>query len=121
VRCGHHTAVLSKTGALFFWGTGVFGTFWEPTLVIDQGVIEASVGGCFGAYLDCEGYVWTWGSNSSGELGLGDYEVRAHPFPVKHLKGKKIRSLACGGAFAVALGEDKNEGQEASPTKQLFN
>jgi alpha-tubulin suppressor-like RCC1 family protein len=49
-----------------------------------------SVGGCFGAAVDKDGLLWTWGSNSSGELGLGDYEARPYPYPVIQLKNKMI-------------------------------
>ena len=52
--------------------------------------------------------VWTWGSNSNGELGLGDYEARSCPFPVAHLKNKPVTKIACGGSFAIALGKVKD-------------
>jgi alpha-tubulin suppressor-like RCC1 family protein len=31
--------------------------------------------------LDSEGIVWTWGNNSKGELGLGDFAPRSIPYP----------------------------------------
>ena len=58
--------------------------------MIDSEIIDVSVGGCFGAALDKDGLVWTWGSNSKGELGVGDYEPRPYPYPVTHLKNKKV-------------------------------
>jgi len=70
---------LTKEGTLYFWGTGVFGSFFEPKLVDDLDIIQVSIGGCFGAALDRDGLVWTWGSNSNGELGLGDFDPRAYP------------------------------------------
>jgi alpha-tubulin suppressor-like RCC1 family protein len=45
-------------------------------------VTDVEVGASFGAVIDSRGMVWTWGSNASGELGVGDYEPRASPFPV---------------------------------------
>jgi len=33
---------------LYFWGTGVFGTFYEPKVVIDGDIVDVSVGGSFG-------------------------------------------------------------------------
>ncbi len=74
IASGHHSAALTNEGTLYFWGTGVFGSFFEPKLVVDLDIIQVSIGGCFGAALDRDGLVWTWGSNSNGELGLGDYE-----------------------------------------------
>ena len=70
-------------------------------------MIDVSIGGCFGSALDKEGIIWTWGSNSSGELGLGDFEARPHPFPVTHIKGKMVHSLAAGGSFCFAIGDVK--------------
>jgi X-linked retinitis pigmentosa GTPase regulator len=86
----------------------VFGTFYEPKLAVELDVVEVSIGGCFGAALDREGMLWTWGSNANGELGLGDFEPRPHPFPVAHLKHKPVQKIACGGAFAIALGKARD-------------
>lgn len=54
---------------MFFWGTGVFGTFNEPKMIIDADIIDVSVGGSFGIATDKDGLLWSWGQNSSGELG----------------------------------------------------
>lgn len=71
IRAGHHSLALTQTGALYFWGSGVFGTLYDPHIVIESSIVDASVGGCFGSALDQDGGVWVWGSNSHGELGLG--------------------------------------------------
>ena len=102
---------MTSQGTLYFWGTGVFGTFPEPRLVVDLDIVEVSIGGCFGAALDRHGMIWTWGSNSNGELGLGDFEARNYPFPVAHLKNKPVTKIACGGAFAIAVGKAKDPSQ----------
>jgi hypothetical protein len=108
VVCGHHTAALSERGELFIWGTGVFGEFLSPMRItsISAPLRDIDTGGCFGAAVDIYGTVWTWGSNTSGELGVGDYEPRVNPFPVRQLQGKKVKIVACGGNFAIALGSD---------------
>lgn len=41
-----------------------------------------------GCALDETGYVWTWGSNTDGELGVGDVAPRELPSPVLSLKGR---------------------------------
>ena len=74
-----------------------------------------SLGGGFGAVVDNNGLVWTWGSNASGELGMGDFEPRITPFPVIALQGKTVTSLSCGGSYIMALGRnvsanDPNDG-----------
>jgi X-linked retinitis pigmentosa GTPase regulator len=72
------------------------------------GVKDIAIGGCFGAAIDVNNLVWTWGSNASGELGVGDYEPRVNPFPIVALQGKTVTKLSCGGSFAMALGVDVN-------------
>ena len=42
--------------------------------------------------------VWTWGANPAGQLGDGTTKDRRLPALVKSLRGKMIRSIACGGA-----------------------
>lgn len=108
IASGHHSAALSYEGSLYFWGTGVFGLFTEPKLAVDLDIVDVSIGGCFGAALDRDGLLWTWGSNVNGELGLGDFEARMHPFPVSQLKNRPVQKIACGGAFAIALGKAKD-------------
>mmetsp|Transcript_34143 Transcript_34143/g.59619 ORF Transcript_34143/g.59619 Transcript_34143/m.59619 type:complete len:940 (-) Transcript_34143:107-2926(-) len=108
VVCGHHSAALSERGDLYIWGTGVFGEFLTPMRItsISAPVKDIDTGGCFGAAVDIYGVVWTWGSNTSGELGVGDFEPRVNPFPIRTLQGKKVKLVACGGNFAIALGSD---------------
>ena len=33
IASNHHSAALIEQGDLYFWGTGVFGTFYEPQIV----------------------------------------------------------------------------------------
>ena len=41
-----------------------------------------------GAAIDTKGFVWSWGTNVCGELGVGDLEPRIHPYPVLTLQNK---------------------------------
>ena len=50
--------------------------------------------------------LWTWGQNSSGELGIGDNEPKPLPYPVIALKKKHVTQVACGESFIVALGSN---------------
>lgn len=59
-----------------------------------------------GAAIDTKGLLWTWGSNISGELGIGDNEPKVTPFPVLALKKKQVTQVACGSSFVVALGSN---------------
>jgi X-linked retinitis pigmentosa GTPase regulator len=83
---------MSDNGELYIWGSGIFGEFLSPQRVISlkTPVRDISIGGCFGAAIDINGMVWTWGSNANGELGVGDYDPRTNPFPIVALQGKRV-------------------------------
>ncbi len=49
------------------------------------------------------GRVYAFGSNSYGQLGIGDRVARTQPQLVKQLEGKKIMQLACGSNFSMAV------------------
>jgi hypothetical protein len=47
IASNHHSAAISSNHDLYFWGTGVFGTFYEPQIV--QGnMSDVCIGGSFG-------------------------------------------------------------------------
>ena len=73
------SAVVTDKGELFLWGVGVFGSFKVPQKVvtISNPIADVCLGGTtLGAAIDVKGHLWTWGSNVSGELGLGDNEPK---------------------------------------------
>lgn len=106
VSCGHHSGALTDAGEVFLWGTGVFGEFVSPFRASKGGVRfkDIEIGSFFGAAIDDTGLIWTWGSNTSGELGLGDYEPRKTMTPNKALQGRVVSRLSCGGSYVIALG-----------------
>jgi len=79
-----------------------------------------SVGGFFGSAVDEGGLVWTWGSNTSGELGQGDFQPRTHPTPIGYLQGKRVQKISCGGSFVIALGETKKDKLASPPKSQDY-
>ncbi|CAG9330534.1 unnamed protein product [Blepharisma stoltei] len=108
VSCGQHSAAISDKGHLYVWGTGAFGEFLVPQR-FNSGIgpmKDVSIGGCFGVALDSSFNTYIWGSNSNGELGLGDIEPRAVPTLVYHLKDKQVRHISSGGSFFLGLGSD---------------
>ena len=119
VSCGHHSAAVSDRGELYLWGTGSFGEYLIPQPVSNIGVkvADVSVGGSFGAAIDVNNGLWTWGSNTNGELGVGDYEPRLTPYAVTALQGKRIRVVSSGSSFCIALGQDIGLG-DPTPTKK---
>jgi alpha-tubulin suppressor-like RCC1 family protein len=54
--------------------------------------------------LDENGDVWPWGSNSSGELGLGHNNNQ--PTPTKVILPSPITQISAGGQFSAALSKE---------------
>ncbi|XP_048418462.2 uncharacterized protein LOC125467089 isoform X1 [Stegostoma tigrinum] len=50
--------------------------------------------------------VYTWGSNTKGQLGHGDLQSRSRPQLVEALKGKFIVRACCGDGFSVFLSDN---------------
>ena len=107
IACGHHSAALTDKGEIFIWGTGIFGEHLSPIQFTQSNVFfrDIEIGGFFGAAIDDNKLVWTWGSNTSGELGLGDFEPKIAPFPNMLLQSKRVSQLSCGGSYVIALGK----------------
>jgi alpha-tubulin suppressor-like RCC1 family protein len=54
-----------------------------------------------------DGRVWCWGLGTQGSLGLGDNTTRMKPAPIpaRSFNFARIRSVACGAFFTLALTE----------------
>ncbi len=50
-------------------------------------------------------YYYAWGTNTSGQLGIGSYEFQAYPVEIKKLKNIKIKKIAAGTNFTLFLSE----------------
>ena len=106
IEAGHQSACINSEGELFLWGRGVFGEYPYPQkiLTISNRVCDVSLGNTIGIAIDDKGIAWSWGSNTNGELGVGDRDPRIHPFPILNLKGKTVTQAFCGDQFVISLG-----------------
>ena len=112
IAAGNHSGALTDGGDLYVWGTGTFGEYLSPTLFgqFPAPLSNISIGGLFGVVLDIKGKLYSWGSNTNGELGTGDFESRTTPYLIKGLENKVVAKVSCGGAYTIALGKNSNEG-----------
>jgi X-linked retinitis pigmentosa GTPase regulator len=72
IAAGSISASLScDAGDLYLWGSGSFGEFLTPHRVktINGMTIDVSIGNHYGAAVNKDGFVYSWGHNNSGELG----------------------------------------------------
>jgi hypothetical protein len=47
--------------------------------------------------------LWAWGDNFSGQLGLGDFDIRRNPTEVTAMHGKRIKQVACSDWHTAVL------------------
>ncbi|XP_056312562.1 E3 ISG15--protein ligase HERC5.4 isoform X2 [Danio aesculapii] len=116
IACGdQHSMALTNDCQLFVWGENAHG---QLGLKKEQAgtqspqhlqslygipVAQISAGGNHSFVLSLSGVVFGWGSNSAGQLGLGDTTDRFVPTIVKSLSGKKTVSISCGGEHTATL------------------
>ena len=91
VAAGSFSASIAlETGSLYLWGTGTFGEFRTPHRVkkIKERSMTVAVGDTFGVVLTEDRNLYTWGINTNGQLGSGDYEDRPTPQPMQNISSE---------------------------------
>ncbi|KAH3765907.1 ADP ribosylation factor 1 [Pelomyxa schiedti] len=118
VACGdNHTVVITEAGKLYTFGdnrSGQLGlgdniTRNVPTLVNAlqaSRVTQIAAGGAYGhghtlAVVE-PSVLYSWGANSYGQLGLGDFENRNLPCVVP-LEGRNILKISCGWLSSACI------------------
>ncbi|GMI08847.1 hypothetical protein TrVE_jg6442 [Triparma verrucosa] len=103
-----HTIAWTEGGEVWAWGLNAYGQLglgdtkarYEPCHIggeEDSEVKYTSVvcGGNYCIGIDSDNIAWSWGSNRSSQLGLGNVgEHQKAPAPIRALRGKKV-SLVC--------------------------
>jgi len=106
--CGHQSAALANDGKFYIWGTGSFGEILTPKEIMND-VNMAEIGSCFGILKTNKGQIFSYGTNTSGELGIGTFESKNEPILIKTLCDKNISKISCGPDFAVAILEKSDK------------
>lgn len=76
IAAGYHSGALNSEGSLFIWGSGSFGELLKPKKILLQHPLDQIyIRGFFGIAVSTKYQkVYTWGNNTYGELGRGNYE-----------------------------------------------
>ncbi|ESO90141.1 hypothetical protein LOTGIDRAFT_123879, partial [Lottia gigantea] len=70
-------------------------------------IISVATGPSHSACIDNFGFLYTFGSNKYGQLGLGDYKKRSTLYRVGGvLAGRRVEKVSCGDGFTVAATDD---------------
>ncbi len=119
--CGAcHTALVTSDGALWTWGGNQHGQCGQQRLGVRvapgpvhalaaQGtVLGVSCGGAHTLVIVSPGKVFSFGLNSTGQLGDGQSSTTASPMPqpVRMGSGAVVTRVTCGEEFSTALTRD---------------
>ena len=108
IACGcWHSAALSKSGAVFTWGSCKSGQLGQahknsvpaPKVMFHGkggGVVKVACGTAHTAALCANGDLYTWGKHEHGRLGYKALADQATPKLVTALRGIKLRDITCG-------------------------
>ncbi|CAK6958600.1 probable E3 ubiquitin-protein ligase HERC3 [Scomber scombrus] len=117
VSCGRaHSMAVNEQGQVFAWGAGEGGQLGLgtaeaavriPRLVkrlCDHRISQVMCGNQHCIALSRDGQLFTWGQNTSGQLGLGKGEPsKLFPHPLKSLAGIPLAQITAGGDHSFAL------------------
>lgn len=115
--CGaNHSLAMDQWGSLFSWGSDESGqlghnqgssTLRVPRLIKSLGTtrVTAIAAGLYhSAALTANGELYTWGSNSKGQLGLGrNTDMVFSPTLVESLSSVPLAGVACGGNHTLVV------------------
>ena len=107
------SAALTDMGEIYQWGDPKKNQLFPELVKISNSKIEdIDIGANFGVCLDADGNVFSWGNNTYGELGTGDFEHRETFTNLASLKGRKIKGVNCGVNFTMVLGNATTNSDE---------
>ena len=112
---GSHTITLKSNGTVWSYGQNSNGELGNETNSYSDDPVQAKFpegvtitqidcGDNFSAALDSQGNIWTWGSNSHGQLGRS---VANSNIPTKVEGISKVTKIACGSYHVLAITESK--------------
>ena len=112
-----HTAAIKTDGTLWTWGYNAFGQLGDNTITNRSIPVTTFAGGTnwkqvacgnngsYTAAIKTDGTLWTWGLNSSGQLG--DNTVTTRSIPVTTFAGgTNWKQVAGGGNHTAAIKTD---------------
>ncbi len=117
VSCGsaNHTAAVKTDGTLWLWGYNIYGQLGENTITDKSSPVQTIAGGTtwrqvatgssHTAAIKTDGTLWSWGYNSTGQLG--DNTITNKSSPVQTVVGgNNWRQVAAGVSHTAAIKTD---------------
>ncbi|MEG6591327.1 fibronectin type III domain-containing protein [Paenibacillus barengoltzii] len=111
---GSFSLALKSDGTVWSWGENTIGQLGNSQLAAQQSVpkkienlnsvVAISAGHTHALALKSDGTVWSWGSNFSGELGLGTTNNSYVPVKIPSLSG--VKAISAGMFYSIAVKTD---------------
>jgi alpha-tubulin suppressor-like RCC1 family protein len=118
---GNHTVGIQMDGRAWAWGNNSYGQLGDntilnkniPTLITGAVTLPpdrwdlVKSGYNFSLGTKVNGTLWSWGINSSGQLGDGTFNHRSSPVVISVTSGNRWASISAGKTHAAALLDGK--------------
>lgn len=91
------------------WSIGTYVTPIPSSEAVNSiDIVDIENGSNFYLAIDSQGFLWTWGDNGKGQLGLGNATSRSYPTKVNpsYYDNKKVVSIAGGTNHSLFVTED---------------
>lgn len=101
------SSAVTEDNSLYIWGDTPNGLFTAPERINGlAGIIDqVAIGEDLICVLDVNNFVYTWGRNEVGQLGLGNTEAQKDACSVEFLNDRDIVSITAGKNFILCLGK----------------
>nr|XP_023676848.1 probable E3 ubiquitin-protein ligase HERC3 isoform X2 [Paramormyrops kingsleyae] len=104
LHCGAcHVVVVTAKGKIYQLDCGQPNSNPRREHLSNQKVVQVACGDNHSVLLMQDGQIFTWGCNSSGQLGLGNTKPSTRPQSQLALAGIPLAQIAAGGDHSVAL------------------
>ena len=109
-----HTVALGSDGALYSWGSNGSGQLGDGTNTASSvpvavstppgiAFVSVTAGDYHSAGSSAQGTLFTWGSNGSGQLGVGTNANSNAPVEVEALSGTAVTAITAGNAHSAVV------------------
>ncbi|CDW82033.1 UNKNOWN [Stylonychia lemnae] len=130
ISCFDSSMAVNQMGQVLIWGPSLvdqsFSHHIQPVTSIPNQALKIRMGRTMGVIMDNQKMVWVFGANKRGDLGVGDYGKRLHPYPLVNLQEKNVTDIQIGNNYAIAITEfmleerksEKKQTQQNKPSQQ---
>ena len=108
---------IDDQGNVYAWGSGLYHRIPGMTSAVNNtakrvsqfdsiAVVDLSIGESHGLALDSSGQVWSWGSNSNGQLGQGNTSYSNNPIKIAAFSGQVVTGISAEYHTSMAVTTD---------------